>query len=757
MPNGNSPQLQIPLMAENDTLKYLLNNDGFNAIDNALNRFLAVDLTAGNVTLTESQFTRNGTYQCSGHTVTRTLTVPSTVGSSPVVTSNRFFIVINDGTGAVDISGGAGANQSVGAGSSAMVATDGNIIYLISRNIATREFREEGGAVITDPAFVNFIGNNVTAALSGGGINITVTGPAVQDDAVGQTTDTTIMNFTGAGVVVTPTGSLAAINVPGVNVEDESVVVTTGASAVNFLGNAVTVVNNAGVADVTMTNPSVTEDGVSVLTDIATFDFTGDAVSVSNPSAGVGRIELNGVLGRPFKGAMVNLTGDEVLAAVTPEVLVWDAAEYDFGAWTDIGGTNPERLTVPAGVTRVRLTSNALFSDATGQAIVRIMKNGADILGGGATETETTGTEIVNVMSAILVVTPGDYFEMEVEATNIRNITFGTDTFFAIEAVTPSADSIETSGRQLGFAGWSAPGNIFTAINSGTPDTNAYDAADDSWEMETVGPDGVALAGVAVTAATDFDVVFAIRGRVPNDADAEIGVYYGNTADADRTVFKIDESGVFAKSFYNTDTTFGSDSATDAIGRVYNDFPRHGTFYMRLTLVGAVTSMQYSSDGLDWVEVFTGTPTENTMTNITEVGLFLNSTNVIAGEIVKLRCVGYDTGPQTEIITGLNAHFPIEETTTARVALSSDFHGNRSVYFKNVAAATYTINTGITGTEPVVIVQDTAAGPVTITAGAGVTIKSNGTKIITGGQYAHVVVTPDKFNANHYYLSGLLV
>ena len=753
MPNGNSPQLQIPLMAENDTLKYLLNNDGFNAIDNALNRFLAVDMTSGNVALTESQFTRNGTFQCSGHTVTRTLTVPSTVGSAPVVTVNRFFIVINDGTGDVDVTGGGGANQTIGPSSSAMLASDGTIIYLISRNIVARDYQEEGGSIVTDPTFVNFIGNTVTAALSAGGVNVTVTSLAVQDDAVGQTTDTTVLDFTGGGVAVTPTGSSAAINIPGVNVEDESSLITTAASAINFLGNAVSVVNNAGVADVTMANPGVSEDGVSVLTDIATFDFVGDAVGVSNPSAGVGRIELNGVLGRAFKGAMVNLTGDEALAAATPEVLVWDAAEYDFGLWTDIGGSNPERLTIPAGITRVRLTANALFADATGQAIVRILKNGSDILGGGATETETTGTEIVNVMSAILVVTPGDYFEMEVEATNVRNITFGTDTFFSIEAITPSADTFETSGRQLGFAGWSAPGNIFTAINSGTPDTNAYDAGDDSWEMETVGPDGVALAGVAVTAATDFDVVFAIRGRLPNDADAEIGVYYGNTADADRTMFKIDEAGVFAKTFYNTDTTFGSDSATDAIGRVYNDFPRHGTFYMRLTLVGAVTSMQYSADGIDWVEVFTGTPTENTMTDIDEVGLFLNSTNVVAGEIVKLRCVGYDVGPQTEIITGLNAHFPIEDATTARVALNSDFRGNRTIYFTNAAAITYTINTGNTGTEPVVIAQTTAAGQITITAGGGVTLKSAaGLKTID--QYSHVVITPDKFNADEFYISG---
>ena len=755
MPNGNSPQLQIPLMAESDTLKYLLNNDGFNAIDNALNRISVVDMTSGNVSLTESTFTRNGTFRCSGHTVGRTLTIPTTVGSAPVVTTNRSFLVDNIGTGDVTITHGSGDTQLVGPASIVMVMSDGVDIKLVSRFVAARQYQEEGVGVITDPTFVNFVGNLVTATLSGAGIDITVAGAEVESEGVSQATDVTVLDFTGAGVSVTPTGSSVEVIVAGLTVEDEGVAVTAGATAIDFIGNTVSVVNNAGTAEVTLANATVQDEGVDVLTDMAILDFAGDKVTVSNPVAGTARIEITGPAGLPFKGAMVNLTGNEALAAATPEVLVWDAAEYDFGgAWTDIGGTNPERLTVPAGVTRVRLTANALFADATGQAIVRIMKNGADVLGGGANETETTGTEIVNVVSAILQVTPGDYFEMEVEATNVRDVVFGTDTFFSIEAITPSADTFETEGRYLGFAGWTSPGNIFTALNSGTPDTNAHDAGDDSWEIETVGPDGLGFARHVggVTTATDFDVVFALRGRLPNDSDAEIGVFYGEAGTTDRTVFLIDEAGQFRKDFYAA-TTFGSTAATDAIGRVYNDFPRGGTFYMRLTNVAGTTSMMYSSDGLDWVEVFAGTTTENTMTGVDEVGLFFNSTNVTAGEIVKLRCIGYDSGPQVEIITGLNAHFPIEETTTARVAGSSDFWGNRTVYFKNAAAATYTVNAGLTGTEPMVIVQDTAAGVVTITSGAGVTMKS-AAGVATNGQYSHVVITPDKFTTDHYYVSG---
>jgi len=755
MPNGNSPQLQIPLMAENDTLKYLLNNDGFNAIDNAINRILAVDMTAGNVALTESQLTRNVAFRCSGHAVPRNLTIPTTVGSAPIITVNRFFIVSNNGTGDVTVTHGAGGTVLVGASSSALVLADGTDIVLVSRFVPARIFQEEGANVVTDPTFVNFIGNGVTATLSGGGVNVTLSGFAVQDDAVSQTTDTTVVNFTGGGVAVTPTGSSAAVNIPGVNVEEEGVAVTTAASAINFIGNNITAVNNAGTADVTLLGAAVTVNSVPLLTDLSTFDIFGDAVTVSNPSAGVARLEFDVAPARGFRGAMVYRTTDEALAAATPEILTWEASDYDFGAWSDIGGGNPSRLTVPAGVSRVRVTANALFATAADEAVLTIFKNGAAVRGGGRADNDTTGVESLNVQSAVLSVTPGDYFEVQVTSVTARNITAGLDTFFAIEAVSASADTFVTGGRSLGFAGWSAPGNLFTALNSGAPTTNAYDAGTETWEIETVGAQGVGFAGTAtgITGGSDFDVVFALRGRLPNDADAEIGVFYGNTADQDRSVFLIDEAGQFRHDFYNTNTTFGSTAATDAIGSVYNDFPRQGTFYMRLTNTAGTTSMQFSTDGLDWVEVFAGTATENTMTNITEVGLFYNSANVLAGEIVKLRCVGYDAGPQTEIITGLNAHFPIEETTTARVAPNSDFYGNRTVYFKNAAAATYTINSGNIGTEPMVLVQDTAAGAVTITAGAGVTLKS-ASGLITDGQYAHVVVIPDKFNVDNYYVSG---
>jgi len=68
MPLGNTPQLQIPLMAENDNQKYLAFNDAIQALDDSVNRLFELDFTASNLTLLESQLTR---YQYFRGTVAR--------------------------------------------------------------------------------------------------------------------------------------------------------------------------------------------------------------------------------------------------------------------------------------------------------------------------------------------------------------------------------------------------------------------------------------------------------------------------------------------------------------------------------------------------------------------------------------------------------------------------------------------------------------------------------------------------------------
>ena len=57
-----------------------------------------------------------------------------------------------------------------------------------------------------------------------------------------------------------------------------------------------------------------------------------------------------------FRGALVKLTADEPIADSTDVAIPRDAAVYDTDAFWSAG--NPTRLTVPAGVAKVRLKGN---------------------------------------------------------------------------------------------------------------------------------------------------------------------------------------------------------------------------------------------------------------------------------------------------------------------------------------------------------------------------------------------------------------
>ena len=93
-------------------------------------------------------------------------------------------------------------------------------------------------------------------------------------------------------------------------------------------------------------------------------------------------------------------------------------------------------MTVPSGVSRVRVGFN-ITTEATmaGQFIGRIMKNGADFVGAGYSETDTAGADAIGAWSAILEVTPGDYFEVEASAAASANIGTTVTNWMSIEEV----------------------------------------------------------------------------------------------------------------------------------------------------------------------------------------------------------------------------------------------------------------------------------------------------------------------------------
>jgi len=75
------------------------------------------------------------------------------------------------------------------------------------------------------------------------------------------------------------------------------------------------------------------------------------------------------------------------------------------------------------------------------------------------------------------------------------------------------------------------------------------------------------------------------------------------------------------------------------------------------------------------------------------------------------------------------------QAATAYTAVATD--RNKHIRFTNVAAVAFTIDTGVhSAGDEIFGEQTTAAGVVTITAGAGVTINSRGGLVASNGQYA---------------------
>lgn len=129
MPLPNSPILQSPLMAQSDTNKYVLFNDAMVKLEDSINRALIVDMTAGNVTLTESQLLNYGIIKVSTGASAYILTIPNTVGSSPAYATNRVLVIRNDGaTSSLTVSHTGGNTVTVAQGYAVTVYADGTDI-----------------------------------------------------------------------------------------------------------------------------------------------------------------------------------------------------------------------------------------------------------------------------------------------------------------------------------------------------------------------------------------------------------------------------------------------------------------------------------------------------------------------------------------------------------------------------------------------------------------------------------------------------
>lgn len=125
-----SPILGIPQVAPNQAQKETTINDGFSLIERSLNDVKTLDVSAGSVVVTSTDYVRFMLLKVTGATAPgKTITVPAT---------KRFFMAQNTGTSAVTIlpQGTGGATTSIPAGSIVVLFNNGTDVVKIADSAA---------------------------------------------------------------------------------------------------------------------------------------------------------------------------------------------------------------------------------------------------------------------------------------------------------------------------------------------------------------------------------------------------------------------------------------------------------------------------------------------------------------------------------------------------------------------------------------------------------------------------------------------
>ena len=142
-----------------------------------------------------------------------------------------------------------------------------------------------------------------------------------------------------------------------------------------------------------------------------------------------------------FRGALVNKTANQSTVNDATTVITFDAETYDT---TDIhdNSINNDRLTVPTGVTKVRLTAVCTWaSSSIGFRECFIAKNGsnAEYKGRGYAMVEANetsgGVNGVNIAGSVIEVIAGDYFQLRARQNATTLDVTAANTWFAMEII----------------------------------------------------------------------------------------------------------------------------------------------------------------------------------------------------------------------------------------------------------------------------------------------------------------------------------
>lgn len=188
----------------------------------------------------------------------------------------------------------------------------------------------------------------------------------------------------------------------------------------------------AGLDSATISTSTVAPDDKVLIRDTSASDATKTATTQEirdlMPSAGAS------------KGAIVKNSTNQSIADNTLTLLNFNSETYDTSSLHDTV-TNNSRLTVPAGITKIIISTYIRFAaNATGRRVFNFRKNGVGIIGDGIPEfnfnASSAGVTTLFAITPPIVVTEGDYFEVLVlqNSGGVLDVT-SSGTYFSMELI----------------------------------------------------------------------------------------------------------------------------------------------------------------------------------------------------------------------------------------------------------------------------------------------------------------------------------
>ena len=141
-----------------------------------------------------------------------------------------------------------------------------------------------------------------------------------------------------------------------------------------------------------------------------------------------------------FRGAMAYRSSNQTINPSTLTKVEWSGNIYDTDSIVD---TTNNRLTVPSGVTRVRISYTLMITPGSGVIRGSLYKNGSISKPGCGTMITTANsgeTSTLNYTSPVITVSGGDYYELQAYHTggsseSILHSLAGNVTWFAMEII----------------------------------------------------------------------------------------------------------------------------------------------------------------------------------------------------------------------------------------------------------------------------------------------------------------------------------